>query len=268
VADGVVVSEALARRYFPGESALGKQLRRLESDGTPVELFDPVTKAFRSPPAWNIVGVVGNVREGTLRGEPAAIVYVPVRDPAVERSIVPIDMSLVIRTEAAPAAFISSARAAIRELDPTLSVGRIRTMDAILASSIDRERMLAALLLSAAAVSVFLGAIGVYGVAAHTVRRREQEIGIRLSLGARPGQLVVMVIRQAGMFIVGGTVVGLATTLTTTRALQSFLFEVSATDPVTVASVTALLMAVAMTAVVVPARRAVRLDRIVALRSE
>jgi ABC-type antimicrobial peptide transport system permease subunit len=173
----------------------------------------------------------------------------------------------VIRSDVPPAALIAATRAAIREFDPTLSVGRVRTMEAILDSSIDREKMLAVLLLSAAAVSVFLGAIGVYGVAAHAARRREQELGIRASLGARPGQLVTMVLRQAAGFIAAGAVLGVATTLIAARALQSFLFEVSATDPTTVATVTALLVAVALAAIVMPVRRTVVRDPIAALRS-
>ena len=142
--NAVVVSAALTRRYFSGASPTGKDIQRLESDGSEVTLFD------RPVPPWTIVGVVADVREASLRIEPPAIVYVPVRDPAVERSIVPTAMTLVIRSDAPPASLAATVRRVIREVEPTLSVARIRTMDAIVASTIARERFLAALLLVAA----------------------------------------------------------------------------------------------------------------------
>lgn len=140
-------------------------------------------------------------------------------------------------------------------------------MDAILNTSVATERFLAALLLAAAAASLFLGAIGVYGVAAQAVRRREQEFGIRVTLGARPGQIVGVVLRESVGFVLMGAVVGLAAALAATRTLRAFLFEVSAMDPATVAAVTALVIAVALMAALLPARRAMRLDPIAALRN-
>ena len=120
----------------------------------------------------------------------------------------------------------------------------------------------------AAGVSLFLGAIGVYGVVAETVRRREHEFGIRVSVGARPGQLVAMVLRESGVFVLGGTVLGLAISSIATRALRALLFEVRATDPVSIATATALIIAVALVAALLPARRVVRFDPMAALRSE
>jgi putative ABC transport system permease protein len=263
----VIVSAAFARRYFPRESPIGKTVRRLDSDGREVQMFDRAAGAPRPVPAWTIAGVVADVREESLRVEPAEIVYVPVRDPAVERSIVPTNMALVIRSDGPLSSSASAARQAIREVDTSLSVARIRPMDTILTTSVAAERFLAALLLVAAAVSLFLGAIGVYGVAAQAARRREQEFGIRLTLGARPGQIVRMVVKESVAFILMGTAVGLATAVAATRALRAFLFEVSATDPATVAGVTALVIAVALIASLLPARRAVRLDPLAALRS-
>jgi putative ABC transport system permease protein len=264
--NAVVVSAAFARRYFPRESPIGKHVRRLESDGTEVQLFDRLAKAPRPLPPWTIAGVVADVRDESLRVEPVEIVYVPVRDPAVERSIVPTNMALVIRSDGPLSSLASAVRQAIREVDASLSVARIRSMDTILTTSVAAERFLAALLLVAAAASLFLGAIGVYGVAAQAVRRREQEFGIRVTLGARPGQIVGMVVRESVAFVLMGTAVGLTTTLAATRVLRAFLFEVSATDPVTVAGVTALVIAVALIASLLPARRAVRLEPIAALR--
>jgi hypothetical protein len=266
--NAVVVSAALARRFFPGQNPIGRNIQRLASDGRPVDMLDRATKTFRPVPPWTVVGVVGDVREHSLRLAPAEIVYVPVRNPAVERSIVPTSMTLVIRSDVPPASLAAAVRSAIREIEPTLSIARIRTMDSIVASSIARERFLAALLLVAAAVSLFLGAIGVHGVVAQAVRRREQEIGIRVSLGARPGQVLRMVLGESVALVLIGAALGLVIALTGTRFLRAFLFEVSATDPMPLAVVTALLIAASFMASLLPARRAVRLDPIAALRSE
>ncbi|MPY91455.1 MAG: FtsX-like permease family protein [Luteitalea sp.] len=259
--NAVFVSAAFARRYFPGESPIGKSIRRLEADGKEVEMFD------RPVPAWTIVGVVADVREESLRSEPKEMVYIPVRDPAVERSIVPTNMALVIRSDGPPTSLASAVRRTIREVDSSLSVARIRPMDVILATSVAIERFLAALLLVAAAASLLLGAIGVYGVATQAVRRREQEFGIRVTIGARPDQIMGMVLRESVAFVLVGVVVGIASALAATRALRAFLFEVSATDPATLAAVTALVIAVALIASLLPARRAMRLDPVATLRN-
>ncbi len=266
--DAVVVSAALARRFFPGQNPIGRSIQRLASDGRKVELFDPTTRTSRPAPSWTIVGVVADVREQSLRLAPAELVYVPVRNPPVERSIVPTSMTLVIRSDAPLGSLATSVRSAIREIEPMLSVARIRAMDSIVASSIARERFLAALLLVAAGVSLLLGAIGVHGVAAQAVRRREQEIGIRVSIGARPAQVIRLVLGESIALLLIGAALGLGIAMVATRVLRSFLFEVSATDPVVLAMVTTLLIASALIASVLPARRAVRLDPVAALRSE
>jgi ABC-type antimicrobial peptide transport system permease subunit len=175
-------------------------------------------------------------------------------------------MSLVIRSGAPSDSLASAVRQTIHNFDGALRVARIRPMDAILTASIASERFLAILLLIAAAASLFLGATGMYGVAAQAVRRREQEIGIRMALGARPSQIASMVLGQSAAFVLPGTALGLATALAATRTLRAFLFEVSAMDPLTLAGVTALVIAVALAAVLLPARRAVRLDPAAALR--
>jgi putative ABC transport system permease protein len=266
--NAVVVSAALARHFFPGENAIGRNIQRLEPNGQPVEMFDPVAKTFEPVPPWTVVGVVADVREQSLRLDPTEIVYVPVRTPPVERSLVPTSMTLVIRSDVAPASVAAAVRSVIREIEPALSVARVRAMDSIVASSIDRERFLAALLLLAAAVSVFIGTIGVHGVVAHAVRRREREIGIRVSLGAQPSDVMRMVMGESVALILTGAALGLGCALATTRLLRAFLFEVSATDPAPLAMVTALIVAAALVATALPARRAVRLDPVAALRSE
>lgn len=254
----VLLSASLARRLFPGESALGKPVRRLQSSGEE----DP------RQPDYTVAGVVADVRETSLRADPTEIVYIPVIAPPVEPSVVPTDMSLVIRSAAPPLTLVASVRSAIHEVAPELALGRVRSMESIVRRSTARESFLTLLLLVAAASSLFLGLVGIYGVVAYAVRRREQEIGIRVALGATAGQVTRLVLREWFSILAAGLAVGTLTALASTRALRSMLFEVSPTDPLTLGVVAVLLAAVALVASLVPARRAARTDPMVALRAE
>jgi predicted permease len=265
--NAVLVSSSFARRYFPGQNPIGRPIRRLDSDGREVTMFDPVTKTRDPITAWTIGGVVADVREESLRLEPPEIVYVPMRDPAVERSIVPTNMTLVVRADlAAVSSTAGVVRQVIRDVDSALSVGRIRPMSAIVDDSVAAERFLAALLAIAATASLFLGATGIYGVAAAAVRRREQEFAIRITLGARPMQIVGRVCRESASFVLGGAVAGVAAALSSTRALRAFLYEVSVVDPVTIAAAAAAVIALALAATLLPARRATRANPVAVLR--
>ena len=266
--DPVVVSAALARRLFPGESAIGKRIVRLALNGERVTMFDVAAKAALPTPPWTIAGVVADTRETSLRVSPNEVVYVPIREPTVERMIAPINVVLVMRTTTAPAALISGVRRVIRETEPLLSMARIRTMNEIVDSSIARERFLAIVLALGASASLLLGVVGVYGVVAHTVRRREHEIGIRVSLGAGPRQIAAMVAGGSAASVVGGAIAGLALSQGAAQTLRSFLFQVSATDARTTAGATVLLLAVAFTAGLVPALRAAALDPAATLRQD
>jgi putative ABC transport system permease protein len=258
----VAISEALARRLFPGESAIGKQILRLDSDGTEVEMSDtPI-------PPWTIAGVVSDVHEETLRADAAEMVYIPIVRPYVELSIVPIRLTLTMRTDVPPLSVAPAVRQIIRDFDPTLSVARIRTMEEIVATSAARERFLAGLLFLAAATSLFLGTIGIYSVVAEAVRRRQSEIGIRIALGAQPTQVAKLVLKEAFGIVTIGLVAGIISALAMTRFLRSLLFGITPTDPLTLLAAITLLTAVAVFASVVPARRAVRTDPMTALRAE
>ncbi len=263
---GVVVSRALARRYFPGESPIGRTIERLESDGTPVAMYDRAARAEQPSPPWTIVGVVADVPEMTLREGARPVVYVPVRVPRIEPSISPINATLVIRTTAVSLG--AAVRQTIREFEPTISVARIRPMDAIVTNSFARERLLGVLLLAAACISLFLGAIGVYGITAQSVRQRQQEVGVRIALGAPPGRLLRMLMMDPLVSVLTGLAVGLPVAFAATRGLRSLLFEVSATDPLTYLAATVVLIAVATVASLPASLRAVRLSPIAALRDQ
>jgi predicted permease len=250
----VWVSRSLARRLFPGASPIGRQIQRLHLD---------------SPlPPFTIAGVVGDTREETLRRGGTEILYIPITEPRVEPVIVSLSGTLVVRTDAAPLSLVAAMRNRIREVDPTATVARIRTMDAIVSASIAKESFVAVLLLISAITSLFLGAIGTYGVVAYAVRRRTQEIGIRRALGADAREVVAMVMRESLTVVIFGACAGLLVTVAAARGLRSLLFEVQPTDPITIITVLVIVVAVALLASLIPARRAASVDPTIALRGE
>ena len=261
---GVVVSAAVARRYFAGENPIGRTVDRLELDGTPVTMFERATGTLRAVQPWMIVGVVSDVPEETLREDGWPVVYVPVRDPRVEESIVPINATLVIRTTSVSLG--AAVRETIREFDPTISVARIRPMGAIVVDSFAPERLLGLLLVGAACVSLFLGAIGVYGVTAHSARQRRQEMALRVALGAPPGKLFRMLMMDPLASLLAGLAVGLPAAFAASRWLRSLVFEVDATDPLSYLAATIVVIVVATAASVPAALRVVRVSPIAALR--
>jgi putative ABC transport system permease protein len=267
-ANSVAVSESLARRLFPGENPLGRRILRLGSDGKTVMMFDRAAQQERAIPSWTIASVVADVRETSLRQAPDEIVYVPVIAPRVEPSINPTTMHLVIRTGMPPLSLAASVRQTIGDYDAAVSVGKVRTMDAIVRASSARERFLAVLLLIAGAASTLLGAVGIYGVVAQTARRRRQEIGIRVALGAQRGHVVGLAMRESALATLVGIALGIGVAFATTRTLGSLLFEVTSLDGFTFAAATLLLLGVAVVAAFLPALRGARVDPMTALRSD
>lgn len=259
VASPVLVSATLARRLYPGEDPIGKPVRRLNEDGTVVDVGGPV-------PPFTIAGVVADVRETTLRSAPAEIVYIPLIEPHVERSIVPTDMTFVVRTRVAPLAMTRVVREAIAAFDPGLSVGQVRTMDSIVRAARGKEMFVGALLLLAATVSLLLGVVGVYGGVAQVVRNRTRELGIRIALGASRRDVLVMVVKGTLWTVAAGTTLGLATALTGSRVLGTLLFGVGPRDPLILGAVMLLFAAAAVAAALVAGRRASRIALVVAIR--
>jgi predicted permease len=263
----VLVSASLARRLAPGESAVGKTVRRLDSDGSVVTLFSPGIGVTPVPP-FTIAGVVSDVRELSLRGAPTDVVYIPIVEPAVERSIVPTNLTLVARTTVPPASLAASVRQAIADVDADVGVGRARTMDAIVRAARGREAFVGFLLLVAAGVALFLGAAGIYGSVSEVVRRRTREIGIRLALGASRTEVVRLVCTRSMRAAVAGTGVGLLVGVVATRSLNAMLFGVEPGDPATLGAVAAGLLAATLVAAVLAARGAVAMPPVMALGRE
>jgi predicted permease len=260
VADPVVISDTLARRLDPGSRVLTRPIRRLEADGTIVDLGQgPV-------PPFAIAGITAPVRETSLRSGPTEIVYIPVREPAVEQSIVPINMTLVIRTLGRPRDLAPAVRRAMHETSPDLSAGRVRTMNEIVAAARGIETSLGALLAAAAAVSLLLGVVGIYGSVAHAARTRSREIGIRIALGARSVEVIRAVAGGTLAAALAGVGAGVAASAAATRALDSLLFGVDPADPITLLAVTIALAIAVGAAALAAAWRAGRADPLHALR--
>jgi predicted permease len=246
----VVVSEALARKHYRGEDPLGKDIYLGAPDN---RLFDRAT----------IVGVVGDTRDAGLGSDPLPTVYIPL-------AVMPEwpFLSYVIRTAGDPAAIAGAARAAIRELDAAAPIRDVRTFDAVLAESVAPARWSLILLGAFAAVALVMAALGVFGVLTFAVTQRTRELGIRIALGAAPAAVRRMVVRQGLGLATGGLALGAAGALTLTRLMTSLLYGVAPHDPATIAGVALLLLAVALLASWLPARRATRVDPMVALRTE
>jgi putative ABC transport system permease protein len=256
-AQGVVLlNEALANLYWPHENPIGQQIR----------LHLPPTRSPWQPAArdsWlTVVGIVQDVREWEWGEEKVAQVYLPY---AQNPSRI---MRLVVRTEGDPAAFTPTVRHAIKSVDPNQPVTEIRTMDEFLASAVSQRRLSMLLLGCFAGIATLLAAVGIYGVMAYAVTQRSHEIGIRMALGAEPADVLRMVVAD-GMRLAGiGLFFGIVASVLLTRYLASQLYGVKSTDPATFVGVVVGLAAIAVAACYFPARRATKVDPLVALRYE
>jgi putative ABC transport system permease protein len=243
----VLINEALAQKYFPGEDPLGKSID--------VGMFD-------GPNPTEIIGVVGNVRyENLIDGfEPA--VYFP--HPELAYSF----MTFVVRTDGDPNAIAPALQREIRTLDPNQPVSDVRTMDQVMAETLSRARFNTLMLALFAGLATLLSAVGIFGVMNYSVALRTREIGLRVAIGAQPRQVLVLILRQGLLLTILGVVIGLLAAVALTRLLSGLLFGVAAVDPPTFASISILLIAVSLVACYLPARRAMKIDPLLALRSE
>src|SRR3954465_4343207 len=254
-ADGlkvVIINETTAKRYFGSPSAaVGKRLS--------------VWAAFRGHRSdekfmREIVGVVGDTKTGSLTGEGGAQIYVPHAQDAHWNF-----MGLVIRTTGDPAAFATTLRREVQALDKDQPVYSVRTMDDVVANSLGTRRVSMQLFAVFAVAALLLAAIGIYGVMAYSVAQRTQEIGIRMALGAQRNDVLGLVVRQGMTLAAVGVVAGLAGAFALTRVLASLLFHVRPDDPTPYLAISFLLIAVAFLACYLPARRAAKLDPVIAL---
>jgi predicted permease len=240
----VVINEALRRRYWPGETPLGESVEGI----------------FAEPA--RIVGIVGDVRQTTLAEDPAPTIYV------AQAQVPRRGMAFVLRTDSDPSALLPAVRAAVLSVDPDQPITELVTMSDVVRSASAQPRFFSLLLASFALLSLVLASCGIYGVVNHSVSRRVSEIGIRVALGAPRAGVVRLIVAGGMRPVLVGAGVGLVLSAAAARSLRGVLFGVSALDPVTFAGVPLLLVAVALAACWLPARRAVRIDPTQALRSE
>ncbi len=245
----IIINEALAARDFPSENPIGRRINLgNEAQGQPVW--------------WEIVGVAANVRSIELSKEAEPEFYLSSLQDTFA------NMSLVARTSVEPDGVAASVRAAVAEVDKSAAVSDVKTMQHIVNNAVTQPRFNFFLLSLFSGIALLLSAAGIYGVTAYSVTQRTHEFGIRLALGAQVGDVLRMIIRQGMLLISVGIAVGLLASFALTRLLRGLLFGVSATDPPTFVAITLLLALVALLACYIPARRATKVDPLVALRYE
>jgi putative ABC transport system permease protein len=242
----VVISQGLARRAWPNQSPIGRKIL-----------------VGRFPGFAEVVGIAGDVKNNGLAREPMAEMYTPYPQrpwPAMQFA--------VKSTGPDPVALVNAVRAAVQEVDRELPITRVETMDAALADSISTERLMTWLLAAFAAVALIMAAAGLYGVIAYTVTQRTQEIGVRMALGADPGAVVRLVAAEGLWLTAAGMIGGTLAAAIVSRTMRGMLFGVSPADPLTYGAVLAIFAVTACAALIVPARRALRVDPLAALRAE
>jgi putative ABC transport system permease protein len=244
----VLVNEALARRIFPGQDPLGQ---RIDAGFFPGKDTDAV-----------IVGVVGNVKQHDLRAALAMEIDFPLDQIAWPY------LELAVRATGEPSALYGALKAQILAVDPEQPVAKLRTVSEMLDMSVGAQRLSAELLTGFSLAALLLAALGIYGVVSYGVSRREREIGVRMALGAAARDVLGMILREGLSLTLLGVVLGAGAALVCARFLGSFLYGISASDPLTYAAVALTLSLVALAASLIPARRATRVDPASALRAE
>jgi putative ABC transport system permease protein len=241
----VVINQTMARTFWPGESPLGRRIRPGGREWT------------------TVIGVVADVKNAGLDKPTGTELYLPLRQGSGARTA-----NVVIRTAGDPLALVTGARSILREMDASLPVSNVRTMDDVIYSTQARPRFLALLLTMFSVVALGLAAVGIYGVISYAVAQRTNEFGIRLAMGAGRQDILRMVLAQGMLLGAIGVVLGAIGAIGLTRYIKGLLFGISSFDPVTFLAMAAALLAVTLAACYVPARRATKVDPMVALRYE
>jgi putative ABC transport system permease protein len=252
----IVINETMARAFWPGQSALGHSAKIDFGKGAPRHI---------------IVGVVGDIKNGGLERSTGTELYIPYQQlstvPTVTNNFVSA-AALIIRTKVDPQSLAGPARSEIRALDATIPVSEVRTMDEVMSRSVSRPRFLTLVMTLFSSLSLVLAALGIYGVISYAVAQRTPEIGIRMALGARAGDILRMVGSSGLRIALAGTAVGTLGALALTRFLSGLLFGVSSLDVATFLAMAGVLAAVTLLGCYIPARRASKIHPTIALRNE
>jgi putative ABC transport system permease protein len=252
-----VVDEAFEKRFWPGSGAVGKRFIYRFNDGNKIE--------------WGqVVGVVSHVnhygvdevKKYGLAQEGREEIYSPYAQRPLNQ------MYLAIKTNIDPLSLTNAVRGEVLSLDPNEPIYDVKSMDQLASASLAQRQLNMVLFASFSSIALILAAVGIYGVVSYSVTQRTHEIGIRMALGARRSNVLSLIVRQGMALALGGVVVGLGVAIALTRLMSSLLFGVSATDPLTFIVISVMLVGVALGACFVPARRATRVDPMIALRYE
>jgi putative ABC transport system permease protein len=242
----VVINETMARRYFAGEDPVGRKLSVI----------------FDQPEVREIVGVIGDVLHSGLDSQPRPEMFVP-----YHQSWTP-QMTFVVKTTVDPAAMLPVVKTSIREVRPNQTFAKTATMDQLISESLKQRSFNLFLLVSFAVLALALAGIGVYGSINYSTRQRTHEIGLRMALGAQPRDVLRMVVGHGLVLALLGIGIGLIASFGLTRLMKGLLFGISATDPITFVAISLLLVLIGLLASWIPARRATKVDPLVALRYE
>jgi putative ABC transport system permease protein len=243
-ANSLLINQAFARRYFPNDEPIGHQLRTGRGE------------------IWTIVGVVGDSRQRGLGAPVESEIFVPVEKWC------PPELAFLLRTRGDPESLIASARTVVASIDKNIPIFGAQAATALLKGETESQRFNSALLLSFALFAVLLAAMGVYGVMAYAVHQRVREVGIRLAIGAKPRDVLWLILSHGFWLALVGLFVGVVGSLALTRLMTSLLFSVRATDPLTYTAASLLLASAVVAACYFPARRAMHIDPMIALRHE
>ena len=248
----VIINRALARMFWPNQNPIGQR----------IWIGKPMGPEWTEPSTREIVGVVGDIHGESLASAPEPTMYLHY----AQRPIV--EAYFVVRTRHSPLAAVPEVREAMRQVGPDVAIARVRTMEQVLSASMTNWRFRTILLALFGALAVFIAAIGIYGVISYSVAQRTHEIGVRMALGARRTDVLKLVIGHGFTLTLTGVAIGIIGALTLTRFLSNLLYGVKPSDPITFIAVSVILTAVALLASYIPARRATKVDPMVALRYE
>jgi len=252
----LVINEEMARRYFPGQNPIGKEIT------LGMSYNQPLTPTDTTPVHGEIVGIVGDVKQRGLSGDAFPMVYLPYN--ALPGTLT----SIVVRSSAPTSVVEAAIRAEVRAVDANLPVVGLKTMTEVVSQSVATPRFYMLMLAAFAGIALVLAAIGIYGVISYTVAQRVRELGIRIALGASRGAVIGGVLGNGLRLTLAGVALGLIAAFGLTRLIRSLLFGVAAADAITFAAVAVLLVAIAVLASWLPARRAAAVDPLVAMRAE
>jgi putative ABC transport system permease protein len=262
-AEFAIVNERFAAQHFANEDPIGRRIRLLTGDGRAVPRANASVPPPPEPKWLTIVGISPTIRQGNRQTlEPDAVVYVPYRLESYPF------MSVLTRSQTEPGALTMQVRQTVQAVDPELPVGNIQTMDQFLSQARWPYRVFGSMFAIFAGIALVLSAVGIYAVTAYSVTQRTQEIGVRMALGARGGQVSWLILRRGLIQLAIGLAIGLAGAIPLSSVLQSLVVQIPTKDPVTFTAIAAILIGVTVAACLIPARRATRLDPLAALRVE